>query len=346
MSRPVPSGLTIAIDGPAGSGKSTLGAALAERLGYTYFDSGVMYRALAWLALQRGVDPQEETALVKLAEAADIQVTRPSQDDGRQATVLVDGTDVTWAIRRAGDRVQNLFGGGIDDALPARGALGARVQRLVESGRLRLVTGVRIAKLVQSDAGIVVSGLDSVLPPVVEIIAATGFRPDFEPLSELRLGLDPAVESPTALAPLIDPNIHSCGTAPPHGAEELKHPETDFYIAGMKSYGRAPTFLMMTGYEQVRSIAAAIAGDWDAAREVQLVLPETGVCSSSSVLAARGVSCCGPAASAVEVDAASCCGGTQPDSAAADIASSCCGDSVPQVIQLAAVGKGGCCQGT
>ncbi|MBA2776848.1 MAG: NAD(P)-binding domain-containing protein [Chloroflexia bacterium] len=256
------------------------------------------------------------------------------------------GTDVTWAIRRAGDRVQNLFGGGIDDALPARGELGARVQRLVESGRLRLVTGVRIAKLVQTDAGIVVSGLDSVLPPVVEIIAATGFRPDFEPLSELRLGLDPAVESPTALAPLIDPNIHSCGTAPPHGAEELKHPETDFYIAGMKSYGRAPTFLMMTGYEQVRSIAAAIAGDWDAAREVQLVLPETGVCSSSSVLAARGVSCCGPAASAVEVDAASCCGGTQPDSAAADIASSCCGDSVPQVIQLAAVGKGGCCQGT
>ncbi len=99
MSRPVPSGLTIAIDGPAGSGKSTLGAALAERLGYTYFDSGVMYRALAWLALQRGVDPQEEAALVKLAEAAEIQVTRPSQDDGRQATVLVDGTDVTWAIR-------------------------------------------------------------------------------------------------------------------------------------------------------------------------------------------------------------------------------------------------------
>jgi len=99
MSRPVPSGLTIAIDGPAGSGKSTLGAALAERLGYTYFDSGVMYRALAWLALQRGVDPQEEAALVKLAEAAEIEVTRPSQDDGRQATVLVDGTDVTWAIR-------------------------------------------------------------------------------------------------------------------------------------------------------------------------------------------------------------------------------------------------------
>ena len=99
MSRRVPADIVIAIDGPAGSGKSTLGEALAERLGYTYFDSGVMYRALAWLALQRSVDPQDETALVKLAESAEIQVTRPTQNDGRQATVLVDGADVTWAIR-------------------------------------------------------------------------------------------------------------------------------------------------------------------------------------------------------------------------------------------------------
>lgn len=253
------------------------------------------------------------------------------------------GTEIAWAIRRASDRIQNLFGGGIDDALPARGELGARVQRLVTAGRLRLVTGVRIAKLVDTDVGIVVSGQDSVLPPVDEIIAATGFRPDFEPLSELRLSLDPALESPAALAPLIDPNVHSCGTVPPHGAEELKHPESDFYIAGMKSYGRAPTFLMLTGYEQVRSIAAAIAGDWDAARDVQLVLPETGVCSSTSVLAERGVSCCAPSTVVEAGETASCCGGTQPDGASADIASSCCGDSVPQVIQLAAVGKGGCC---
>ncbi|MDQ3653799.1 MAG: NAD(P)-binding domain-containing protein [Chloroflexota bacterium] len=251
------------------------------------------------------------------------------------------GTKITWAIRRPGDQARNLFGGGINDALPARGELGARVQRLVADGRLQLVTGVRIAKLEQTADGIVVSGQDSVLPPVDEIIAATGFRPDLEPLSELRLGLDPAVESPLALAPLIDPNVHNCGSVPPHGAEELRHPESDFYIVGMKSYGRAPTFLMLTGYEQVRSVAAALAGDWEAARNVHLVLPETGVCSSAP-LAERGVTCCAPAASADPVEAATCCGDTQPASVVAGNAA-CCGDSAPQVIQLTAVGGGGCC---
>jgi len=251
------------------------------------------------------------------------------------------GTTITWAIRRPGDQSRNLFGGGINDALPARGELGARVQRLVADRRLQLVTGVRIAKLENTADGIVVSGQDSVLQPVDEIIAATGFRPDLEPLSGLRLGLDPAVESPLALAPLIDPNIHSCGSVPPHGAEELRHPEADFYIVGMKSYGRAPTFLMLTGYEQVRSVAAALAGDWEAARDVQLVLPETGVCSSAP-LAERGVACCAPAASADPVEAAACCGGKEPVGVAA-AGSSCCGDSAPQVIQLQAVGKGGCC---
>jgi thioredoxin reductase len=249
------------------------------------------------------------------------------------------GTDIIWAIRKPAERTATLFGGGINDALPARGELGARVQALVAAGRLRLVTGVRIARIEQTHAGLVVSGQDTVLPAVDEIIAATGFRPDLEALSELRLGLDPAVESPVALAPLIDPNVHSCGSVPPHGADELKHPETDFYIVGMKSYGRAPTFLMLTGYEQVRSVAAALAGDWEAARDVQLVLPETGVCSSSAVLGERGVDCCGTAAAS---ETASCCG-SEP--AAVVGASSCCGDAVPQVIQLATIGSGkrSCC---
>ena len=114
-----------------------------------------------------------------------------------------------------------------------------------------------------------------------KVIGATGFRPDLDIARELRLGLDPSTEAPTALAPLIDPNVHSCGTVPPHGAEELKHPEPDFFTVGMKSYGRAPTFLTLTGYEQVRSVAAALVGDWEAARNVELVLPETGVCSSN-----------------------------------------------------------------
>ena len=142
-----------------------------------------------------------------------------------------------------------------------------------------MVTSFKITALRDTSEGIVVEGGRDMLEPVDEIVATTGFRPDLSLVSELRLGLDPAVESPTALARLIDPNVHSCGTVP-HGAEELRHPERDFYIVGMKSYGRAPTFLLLTGYEQVRSVAAALAGDWAAARDVRLELPETGVCSS------------------------------------------------------------------
>lgn len=250
------------------------------------------------------------------------------------------GTTITWAIRATRDKTRNLFGGGINDALPARGALGARVQSLVADGRLKLVTGLKISKLDATAAGIVVSGQDSVLDPVDEIIAATGFRPDMEMLSELRLALDPAVESPVALAPLIDPNLHSCGSVPPHGAEELRHPESDVYIVGMKSYGRAPTFLMLTGYEQVRSVAAAIAGDWAAARDVQLVLPETGVCSSN-VLSERGVACCGPAVQPVSLNASesSCCGGATSRAES----SSCCTPTAPEVIQLSTITRGSCC---
>jgi thioredoxin reductase len=250
------------------------------------------------------------------------------------------GTEITWAIRKPGDHLQNLFGGGINDALPARGELGARVRSLVEQERLRLVTGMRIARLERTDTGIVVSGQDKVLSPVDEIIGATGFRPNFDLLSEVRLGLDPAVESPVALAPLIDPNVHSCGSVPPHGAMELQHPESDLYIAGMKSYGRAPTFLMLTGYEQVRSIAAALAGDWAAARDVQLVLPETGVCSTS-ILSERGVACCGNDAATPEGEASACCGGQEQASLVT--ASGCCESAAPQLVQLSVATKGSCC---
>jgi hypothetical protein len=132
------------------------------------------------------------------------------------------------------------------------------------------------------------------LGPFDEIVAVTGFRPDLGMLGELRLDLDPAVESPRALAPLIDPNVHSCGTVPPHGVEELRHPESDFFVVGMKSYGRAPTFLMLTGYEQVRSVVAALAGDLETARRVELTLPPTGVCSAAPASADAASACCAP----------------------------------------------------
>jgi thioredoxin reductase len=201
-------------------------------------------------------------------------------------------TKVIWVIRRA--LTKRLFGGGEADELPARGALGQRVRELVERGIIQVASEFKVSEIQQAGDQLIVCGNDDVLGPVDEVIVTTGLRPDLSMLSELRLSLDPSVDSPMALASMIDPNIHSCGSVPPHGAEELKHPETNFFIAGSKSYGRAPTFLLLTGYEQVRSIAAAIAGDWDAAREVRLVLPQTGVCSTDRD-EAIGVSCCGPA---------------------------------------------------
>ncbi len=156
--------------------------------------------------------------------------------------------------------------------------------RPVDRDRVDLVT--------QTTDGLVVSAGTRRLKAVDEIIVATGFRPDWSILSEVRLDLDPAVQSPRALAPLIDPNVHSCGTVRPHGAEELKQPDGNLFVIGMKSYGRAPTFLMLTGYEQARSVVAAIAGDWEAARRVELVLPETGVCTLDAGTQGAG-SCCG-----------------------------------------------------
>ena len=249
------------------------------------------------------------------------------------------GTTVTWAIRRPAERLGHLFGGGINDALPARGELGARVQRLVADGRLQLVSGFHVARLTASDEGILVAGDDAVIGPVDTIIATTGFRPDLSLLAELRVDLDAAVESPRALAPLIDPNVHSCGSVPPHGEAELRQPDPGLYIVGMKSYGRAPTFLMLTGYEQVRSIAAALAGDWEAAREVQLVLPETGVCSSG-ILSERGVACCAAGAAIPAGSGSSCCG---ESAAVTEAAGSCCGAAVPHLIQLTSARRGGCC---
>jgi thioredoxin reductase len=222
------------------------------------------------------------------------------------------GTSITWALRR--NQVGQLYGGGANDLLPARGALGMRLRGAVGDGLVQVQAGFKIIQLQASAQGIIAVGEQGSLPPVDEIIATTGFRPDLAMLGELRLGLDPAVESPAVLAPLIDPNIHSCGTVPPHGAAELAHPEPGFYIVGMKSYGRAPTFLLLTGYEQVRSVVCALVGDEAGASAVELVLPETGVCSTDRGAGDDAGGCCGTSAGASTialVDAAparqSCC---------------------------------------
>ncbi|MCL7459633.1 FAD-dependent oxidoreductase [Micromonospora echinofusca] len=207
------------------------------------------------------------------------------------------GTEVTWAIRSSSPA--RTYGGGDADALPARGALGSRLRTHVDAGRIRLLTGFSVHALTPADdrVTVLVRHADGSEEPVTvdRIVAATGFRPDHSIAAELRLDLDPVMGATRALAPLIDPNEHSCGTVPPHGVDELSHPEPGYYAVGMKSYGRAPTFLMATGYEQVRSVVAALAGDWRAARDVQLDLPETGVCNSNPDDSATSDSCCGPA---------------------------------------------------
>ncbi|MCC6716303.1 MAG: NAD(P)-binding domain-containing protein [Acetobacteraceae bacterium] len=235
------------------------------------------------------------------------------------------GTRILWAFRRPLGAVN--FGGGASDGLAERGALGSRAQALVESGAVTALAPFLIDRIGRDGGMLAVRGRQDGRDTTVRtdrMIVAAGFRPDLSFLREIRLALDPAVEATPALAPLIDPNLHSCGTVRPHGEAALRHPEAGFWIAGMKSYGRAPTFLMATGYEQVRSIAAALAGDWDAAREVRLELPETGVCATEQAPGASG--CCAPATrqpALAELQAATAAGCCAPPVPAA--AKSCCG---------------------
>lgn len=216
----------------------------------------------------------------------------------------VPGTEAIWLLR--GDNPNKAFGGGANDKLVARGELGAEFARLVADGEVKIETGFAVSRIDKADDQLRIATGSACCGRAVtadQLVVATGFRPDFSFLRELRLALDPALECAPALAPLIDPNEHSCGTVRPHGARELAQPEPGLYIAGTKSYGRAPTFLMLTGYEQVRSIAADIAGDRAAAERVELVLPETGVCNVSGGQTESAGCCSGAPAQ----DTTACC---------------------------------------
>ncbi len=207
------------------------------------------------------------------------------------------GTEILWSVR--GGSPAKVYGGGTADQLPARGRLGTDLHALVDSGAVQLVTGFSITALETGQDTLTVRGRTAQGPLSIEgvhnLAAATGFRPDLTMLAETQLDLHPALEAPTRLAPLVDPQYHSCGTVPPHGHNDLAQPDDGLYIVGMKSYGRAPTFLITTGNEQVRSVVAALAGDLAAADEVQLVLPETGVCSvdDKGQDTSAGAGCCG-----------------------------------------------------
>lgn len=211
------------------------------------------------------------------------------------------GTAATWVVRR--EDPGHMFGGGRSDDLPARAKLGSDSRALVEAGEVEFVSGFGASEVVESGQLWLVSLGGRKIGPFDEIVAATGSRPDYALAREIRLDLDPIVESTSQLAPMIDPNLHSCGTVPPHGVEELTHPDVGYYAIGGKSYGRAPTFLLLTGYEQARSVVAEIAGHPEEARQVTLELPATGVCSTS--LRSTTHRCCVPSP-AEETAAFSC----------------------------------------
>ena len=213
------------------------------------------------------------------------------------------GTRLSWVVRRGAAGVS--FGGGTADQLPQRGALGLAAKAAVDKGLVDLVTGFRTDRVEIAGGQAVLAAEDArTLPPADQVAVLTGFRPDLSFLSEMRLDLDPTLQAPARIAVEIDPNVHSCGDVKATGAADLKHPESDLYLVGMKSYGRAPTFLAMTGYEQVRSVAAALTGDEEGAARVELALPDTGVCGGAGLFDdSDGASggCCGAPAAGLQV---------------------------------------------
>jgi thioredoxin reductase len=217
------------------------------------------------------------------------------------------GTTIHWILRK--DNIRDVYGGQEKDALEARGALGIKIEQMVNDDLVNVYTPFQVQEIRQQAGSLVLIGYQNdklhALPGIDEIISNTGSRPDFSFLREIRLSISGSLESSAAIAELIDPNIHSCGTVRPHGEKELRHDDEGFYIVGSKSYGRAPTFLMATGYEQVRSVVAAIAGDMNAAGKVELELPQTGVCSSD-----KAIACCGVLPEGIKEKGAqlACCG--------------------------------------
>lgn len=216
-------GKAIAVDGPAASGKSTVGKLLADRLGYLYFDTGLMYRAVAWLALERGAPITDEAAVTALAEAAHIDVAPPTVSDGRQNTVLVNGQDVTWALREpavnANVSLVAAYGG-------VRHAMVLQQRRVGQRGQVVMV-GRDIGTVVLPEAGLKIflaaSPEERARRRWLEEQARGGRRTLEQVVAEIRMRDE--IDSTRAISPLRPAEdavtIDSTGLTPEEVVEEI-----------------------------------------------------------------------------------------------------------------------------
>ncbi|MBE1292500.1 MAG: SidA/IucD/PvdA family monooxygenase [Rhodobacteraceae bacterium] len=249
-------------------------------------------------------------------------------------------TKIFWGLRH--NNMDKLLSSvGLNKELPGRAALGIAAKKAVDEGALDLLAPMRVQKIEKVDGRLHVSLVVDGQPREIvvdRIVVNAGFRPDMAMLRELRLDLDDVVEAPRILSPMIDPNLHSCGSVPKHGVKELSHTEKNFFIVGMKSYGRAPTFLMRTGYAQVRSITDTLAGvvSEEPAEQVAPACcgPEDGVGGTAMSCGGKldpdpvPASCCGdtsPQTSCGDTSSKSSCGGASEPKSEFETTSSCCG---------------------
>ena len=190
------------------------------------------------------------------------------------------GNAITWATRGATPTVKT--SGTVETLLPERGSALTRVTALVRSGAIRAISHFGLEEINSIGSRLLLRGLRNGAHSVLEteeIIASTGFRPNLNLLRELQVDLDPWLEASAGVGKLIRVAAASGQAIPqPYGFEALRHPEENLFVVGMKSHGRAPNFFLFYGYEQVRSVAAWLCGDIEAAKRVEFALPEGAVC--------------------------------------------------------------------
>ena len=235
--------------GPLGAdGFPALGeAAVADRISYRLLDLAGQRARRRYAGKRIAVAGAGHSALTALVALGDLAKEH-------------QGTQVDWLLRRPA--VGDFFGGADAERQLSPDTLERRSKAAAYGRHVRIITSFRTTAVERTpDGRLRLESADGQrLEPVDEVLALTGFRPNLSWLGELRLDMDPVLEAPRALAPLIDPHVHNCLTVVPHGVAELSHPEPGVFVVGMKSFGRAPAFLARTGYAQVQSVIAAIAG--------------------------------------------------------------------------------------